>query len=168
MAVSDPPQPTAEQPVSARAADDLEQGWIVRPFLRVNAGQTSAQEVSSLHEKWSHDKQLWWIGGQPEDKLTLGFHLPKDGDYELFVRLTKARDYGIVQLSLDGHLVIDKIDLYAPEPTPSGELSMGSHHLSAGEHSLQVKIVGSNPQAEKAYMFGIDYLRQEPSAGPTT
>ena len=40
MAVPDPSVPANEQPFAARAADDLGQGWKVRPFLRVNAGKT--------------------------------------------------------------------------------------------------------------------------------
>ena len=39
MAVPDPADPAP--PVSARAADELGQGWKVRPFLRVNKGQTA-------------------------------------------------------------------------------------------------------------------------------
>jgi len=39
MAVPNPPDPSP--PASARAADDLGQGWKVRPFLRVNKGQTA-------------------------------------------------------------------------------------------------------------------------------
>ena len=36
------PNPTEPKPVaSARAADNLGQGWKVRPFLRVNAGETA-------------------------------------------------------------------------------------------------------------------------------
>jgi len=38
MAVPDPSEP--KPAASARAADDLGQGWKVRPFLRVNAGET--------------------------------------------------------------------------------------------------------------------------------
>jgi len=39
MAVPDPTE--KEYPASGRAADDLGQGWKVRPFLRVNRGQTA-------------------------------------------------------------------------------------------------------------------------------
>jgi hypothetical protein len=39
MAVPDPSDPSPAE--SARAADDLGQGWKVRPFLRVNKGQTA-------------------------------------------------------------------------------------------------------------------------------
>ncbi len=38
-ALPDPSDPSP--PASARAADDLGQGWKVRPFLRVNRGQTA-------------------------------------------------------------------------------------------------------------------------------
>jgi len=39
MAIPDPSEP--KPAASARAADDLGQGWKVRPFLRVNAGETA-------------------------------------------------------------------------------------------------------------------------------
>lgn len=39
MAVPDPAAPN--RPAGAAAADDLGQGWKVRPFLRINAGETS-------------------------------------------------------------------------------------------------------------------------------
>ncbi|MEN6424918.1 MAG: glycoside hydrolase family 172 protein, partial [Phycisphaerales bacterium] len=39
MAIPNPAEP--KPAASARAADDLGQGWKVRPFLRVNAGQTA-------------------------------------------------------------------------------------------------------------------------------
>ncbi len=59
----------------------------------------------------------------------------------------------------------DRVDLYAADPTPSKEIALGQHAFAAGTHSLQVKIVGANPQAEKVYMFGIDYLRLEKMGG---
>lgn len=39
MAIPDPSEP--KPPAAGRAADDLGQGWKVRPFLRVNAGETA-------------------------------------------------------------------------------------------------------------------------------
>jgi hypothetical protein len=44
---------------------------------------------------------------------------------------------------------------------PIGEVELGARALEAGRHELTVKIVGANELAEKAYMFGIDYLRLE-------
>jgi hypothetical protein len=41
---------------------------------------------------------------------------------------------------------------------PSGAISLGTHDLSAGAHRLSVEIVGSNEQALKSYMFGLDHF----------
>jgi hypothetical protein len=40
MAIPDPAEPPEETAAAGRAADDLGQGWKVKPFLRVNAGKT--------------------------------------------------------------------------------------------------------------------------------
>ena len=41
MKIPDPTEPPETQAASARAADDLGQGWKVKPFIRVNAGETA-------------------------------------------------------------------------------------------------------------------------------
>ena len=112
--------------------------------------------------KWKNDEQLWWTGAQPEDKLVLAVPVANSGKYEVSVNLTKARDYGIVQLSLDGKKVGEPIDLYNPTVVPSGPIALGAHDLTAGQHKLTVEIVGANPQAKKAYMFGIDRVDLKP------
>ena len=38
---------------------------------------------------------------------------------------------------------------------------MGTHNLSAGEHTLTVEITGANPAAVKRHMVGLDYVRLE-------
>ncbi len=80
------------------------------------------------------------------------------------VDLTKACDYGIVQLSLDGKAVGKPIDLYYPEVSTSGPISLGTHDLTAGDHRLTVEIVGANPRAMPSYMFGIDRIDVRPAA----
>ena len=50
--------------------------------------------------------------------------------------LTLARDYGIIQFSLDGRPVGEPIDLYHyPEVLASGELALGTRMLTAGKQS---------------------------------
>ena len=88
--------------------------------------------------------------------------VPEDGDYEVFVCVTKARDYGIVQLHWDGEKVWDPIDGFHPnQVVNTGMLSLGIHSVEAGKHTLTVEIVGAHPEAVKSYMFGLDYLRLE-------
>ena len=88
--------------------------------------------------------------------------MKKKGKYELKVALTKARDYGIVQLYLDGQKLGEPIDLYDPNVVPTGEISFGEMDLAASAHKLSVEIVGANEKAVKSYMFGLDYVKLEP------
>ena len=88
---------------------------------------------------------------------------PRAARYEVSVGLTKARDYGIVQLSLDGKKAGEPIDLYNPDVVPSGPIALGVYDLAQGRHDLTVEIVGANPKAEKSYMFGISELELKPA-----
>ena len=108
--------------------------------------------------KWHNNDQLWWTHARPGDKIEILWQVEKAGQYEVSVTLTKARDYGIVQLSVDGRKAGKPIDLYNPDVVPTGPISLGRFHLSEGEHHLGVEIVGANEQAIKAYMFGLDQI----------
>jgi hypothetical protein len=37
-------------------------------------------------------------------------------------------------------------------------VALGTHQLAAGDHTLTVEIVGTNPKAVPAYMFGLDQV----------
>ena len=112
--------------------------------------------------KWKNNDQLWWTGAKPGDKLQLALPVKKTGAYKLSVVLTKAKDYGIVQFYVDGQKAGQPIDLYNPEVVNTDPIPLGTFELTEGEHTLTVEIVGANPQAIKAYMFGIDYVVFEP------
>ena len=159
-----PPLPAVEDRRPIHTLLQVKGGGIEGETLTVkviSGGRASVQDVSSVGSAWSQGKQLWWTGAQLEDQLTLGFQVPELATYQLFARLTKARDYAIVQLSVDERQVVERLDLYSSDPIPSDEVDLGQHVLNSGEHSFGVKIVGVNELAEEAYMFGIDYLRLE-------
>jgi hypothetical protein len=111
---------------------------------------------------WKNDNQLWWTGAKPGDKLSIKLKVKESGTYKVTVKLTKAIDYGIVQLSVDGKKAGDPIDLYHDGVIPSGPISIGSHELEKGDHTLTVEIVGANEKAIKSYMFGLDEVILEP------
>ena len=79
--------------------------------------------------------------------------------------LTKANDYGIVQLYLDGQKAGGPIDLYCRDlvvtdpPAP-----LGVHELAAGQHKLTVEIIGSNKKAKNRTLFGLIRLVLEPAS----
>ena len=79
------------------------------------------------------------------------------------MQLTKARDYGIVRLSLDDQPPGEPIDLYHPKVVPTGPIVLGTQDLSQGQHKLTIEICGANPKAVKSYMFGIDRIDLKPA-----
>ena len=130
-------------------------------ILSKTAGNPQEQDLTGFQGQWSNDAHLWWIDAKPGDKLELGVPVAVAGNYQLTLQLTKAPDYGIVQLYLDGKKLGETIDLYHSSVIPTGSLAMGSHELGAGQHKLMVEIVGANEKAVKSYMFGLDYLKLE-------
>ncbi len=132
-------------------------------ILERTGGQSQAQDMGNFNlGKWSGVSQLWWRDGKVGDKLVLALPVEKAGKYELKARLTKAIDYGIVQLYLDDKKVGEPIDLFNDGVIPTDELALGVHELTKGRHKLTVEIVGINEKAAKKYMFGLDYVLLKP------
>ena len=81
-------------------------------ILGKTGGNMQEQDMTGFAGQWSNDAHLWWTGAKPGDKLDLALPVKKAGKYQLGVQLTKAPDYGIIQLYLDGQKLGDPIDLY--------------------------------------------------------
>ena len=129
--------------------------------LSKTGGTADQQDLNGFDEGWSGEAHLWWIEGTPGDTLELAVPVEKSGTYRLKMRLTKAIDYGIHQLYLDGEKLGEPIDLFNDGVIPTGVLDMGVRKLDKGQHVLKVEIVGANDKAVKKYMFGIDYILLE-------
>jgi len=130
-------------------------------ILAKTAGRAELQDMYGFGTGWSGDAHLWWIEAKPGDTLDLAVPVQKAGTYRLKMQLTKAIDYGIVQLYLDGKKLGEPIDLFNNGVVATGALDMGIHELSEGEHKLRFEIVGANEKAVKNYMLGLDYLKLE-------
>ena len=113
--------------------------------------------------RWSGDQQLWWTGGQPGSTIELKINAPAKGRYQIVTALTKAVDYGIVAIALNGKDLVSGLDLYEPGRVIStGPLLLGEEDLAEGPHTLTITIQGTNPAAVKQYMVGVDYLLLRP------
>lgn len=120
--------------------------------------KTGAIEVQGL-EGTSDEKHLWWKGGQKVgDSLVVALPVEKSGKSHLIVRGVKARDYAIVQFSLNGRKIGEPVDFYNPNVTPGDEVDLGEVDLKAGENRLSISVVGANEKAVKTYMVGLDYV----------
>jgi hypothetical protein len=131
-------------------------------ILACTGGRPQEQDMSGWGDGWSHDAQLWWIEGRPGDRLDLELPVENSGRYRIEVHMTRARDYGIVRFHLDGQPLGDPVDLYHPRVVPTGAVQLGERELAAGPHVLTVEIVGKNPEAIPAHMFGLDYVKLTP------
>ena len=146
---------TAVQSVQVKGAIEGEKLKI----LAKTGGNTQEQDMTGFPGQWSNDAHLWWIGTKPGDKLDLALPVKETGKYQLGAQLTKAPDYAIVQLYLDGQKLGSPIDLYDKSVIPSGLLALGACDLTAGDHKLTVEILGANDKATKNYMFALDYVK---------
>jgi hypothetical protein len=120
-------------------------------------------ERQDFTDKMSGGSHLWWRTAKVGDTLTLEVPAEKAGKYEIFAVFTKAGDYGIHTLSINGKEMIRDLDLYNNGVIVAPEQSLGVYDLKQGANALKVTITGSNPQAIKNYMFGLDYLRLAPA-----
>lgn len=128
----------------------------------ISMGGGSAAPQTGGMGNWSNMAQLWWIDANPGDILTLGFPVEQAGRYEVLAVFTKARDYGIAEVSInDGSA--RSFDFYNDGVVATPEQSLGIAELNAGENLLKVKITGANPKAEPRHMFGLDYLLLKPA-----
>jgi hypothetical protein len=121
-------------------------------------GSIVTQGMAQFRGQWKNNDHLWWTGARPGDRLEVAVPVEASGRYAVTVVLTKARDYGIVQLLIDGEKAGEPIDLYNPEVIPTEPISLGDFDLAEGDHKLTVEIVGANEKAIPAYMFGLDQV----------
>ncbi len=130
--------------------------------LEIKGGQTKPQNMGGFGTQWSGKAQLWWTGAKPGNSLTISLPVENAGTYHLTAALTKARDYGIIDVTLDGKPIAIAWDGYNPlKVIHSANLDWGTHHLTAGEHRLTFTIKGAHPDAAKGYMVGLDYVKLE-------
>jgi putative heme-binding domain-containing protein len=129
-----------------------------------SAGDARPQDMSSFKAAhWSGSSHVWWTGARPGGRLVLEVPLEVRGRYEIVAVCSKAHDYGTVTLAWNGAKPTAPIDLYDKDAvTVTPEVSLGVFDLEPGTVPLTVDIVGENPAATKAWMFGLDYVRFVP------
>ncbi len=135
-------------------------------IVEKTAGDARSQDMGGFtKDNWSGSDQLWWTGAKPGDRLSLEVPVAGDATYDLEIVLTKARDYGIVSLLLDDKVLDAGIDCFNnPDVITTGVLTYRNLPIAAGDHRLTLEISGANPEAVKAYMVAVDYVRLVPAA----
>lgn len=151
--VAPPPPPEAKVVKGALEGESLK-------IVERTGGDAVIQ--SSDAWEWSCEQQLWWRDGKPGDRLTVEFPVEKAGRYDVRAVFTKAVDYGIFRLLINGAEIDPARDFYNNGVVATPEESIGTFDLKAGENTLTAEIVGANADAVPAHMFGLDYLLLKP------
>jgi hypothetical protein len=113
------------------------------------------QDMTGFGPRWSGDSHLWFRPAGPGAAVTLELPVAAAGRYRLAVWLTKAVDYGQVQVSIDGQTVGGPVDGFNDGVIPTGRLDVGEVELAEGAHRLTFTVVGKNPRST-GYMVGVD------------
>lgn len=159
----------SERKVYPKPALKREPGVLEAEDLKVKsctAGDVPGQDMLPFGDAWSAGRQLWWLVHQPGAKLDLELPVKSAAIYTVSAAFTKAGDYGIVQLAVDGKPLGKAIDLYEPAPAVihTGDVPLGTATLDAGPHSLSVVLTGKNARSTN-YLVGMDWIKLTPVTG---
>ena len=122
-------------------------------------GDTRSQVMTSFKgDRWSGNRQLWWTGQKIGSQLDMEVAVNQQGVYTIETALTRARDYGVVELFLDD-TSLGTIDCFISDRVDStGVLRFTHVALEKGKHRFTARIVGKNAESSGT-MFGLDYVR---------
>ncbi len=124
-----------------------------------SSGAAQQQPMRNFGKQWSGNRQLWWTSARPEGSLIMTLSVQQGGLYRVHAQFTKAADYGIFDLYLNGKKIKESIDFYNTLVDVTGEIDLGLQNLETGDNELKAVIIGANPSAIKRYMFGLDYIQ---------
>ncbi len=120
-----------------------------------------------LEGKWSGDAHMFASNTTEGDWIE--FRLPEQepGHYALELFMTKAADYGIVAVAVNG-IPLLAFDLWAGRGVlPTGALKLGDVELGGSDDVLRLEVSGKNPDASPPFFqFGIDGIRLAEPAPP--
>jgi hypothetical protein len=113
--------------------------------------------------EWSLDGHLFAMNAGLGSWVEFELPVIEAGPHEVDLFLTRARDYGVVQASIDGEPLGEPIDLWAgPGVLPSGAIELGRRELSP-DSVLRLDVVGTNERsAPPHHQFAIDGVELTP------
>jgi WD40 repeat protein len=142
---------TAKLGIARIEAESLE-------FRKTGQYQPEVQHMGLWQaNRWSGEKQVLARDCRLGDSLLLSLRIRESGTYRMELFVTRAPDYGNVQVSIDDQVVGRPYSGYAPSVTPFGPVVIGSVTLTEGTHIVALRSVGHDPRST-GYMMGIDRI----------
>ena len=110
---------------------------------------------------WSGAQQVRCETPNMGQIVSMEFEVEKEGLYDIAFYLTKATNYGVFFVELDGVRIGQPMDLYTESFHTIG-FEAGSHELSVGKHKLVFKNTGKD-DASLGYGIGFDCIVVAPN-----
>jgi hypothetical protein len=156
------PGQSARGPVEGRY--EAEEGGPIR-VVKTSKGRVTPQDMQGFGSDWSGNAQLFWLCPEPGPEMTLAFEVTEAGGGIRF-GFTKAPDYGIFELYLDGVKIGGAVDLYDSKVVRAADLDIPGLTIKTGRHTLKIKCVGKKVRSS-SYLFGMDYIEVTGSKATT-
>ncbi|MFQ6097160.1 MAG: glycoside hydrolase family 172 protein, partial [Armatimonadota bacterium] len=108
-------------------------------------------------------RQLLLEAARPGEAVQQTIEVANDSAYHVGVLLSHGPDYGVVSLLVDGRVVGEPLDTYAPEGVAGRLHEFGTVRLTSGRHAVALRVEGKNDKA-RAMNVGVDsYALREAS-----
>lgn len=153
-----PPLPAdllpAEIPPIPRIPGMIEGERLIRG-AKATSGNVIVQDMGVWTGLWSDLRQLWWQPQKEGERLTLTLNAPEAKEYELVGYFTRARDYGDVQVLVNGKPLSPIVTGYSADVVPTGPISLGRVYLNAGANEVVLELTGKDARST-GYYIGLD------------
>ena len=148
--------PTRPQPGPIRfQGEDLRE-------VSCSGGKSGVQELKPANGfQWDGNKHRWWSDATISDSWKLEFDLARTEErvfYQVTADFTKAYDYGVADILIDGELAVKHANFYAPHLAKTGPLDLGRLPLSEGKHEIEIRLLEHDQLAKPRNMVGLDWI----------
>ena len=153
-------RPLAQVPLPYRIAGALEceTATVLSKTDGLFVGPQEMTPFANATAKWSNGTQLVVKANKPGDFVELQFAVP-NGLHHLALYATRAPDFGVFKITVNGAPAIQEFFGYAPTVIPSGKIDLGVFMVTNGTLRLRFEVTGANRAATGArYFFGLDCL----------
>lgn len=136
-------------------------------IVKVTGGKAEPDDMTKNRGAvWSGTQHLEWKKATKDDVLTVKFAVSEGGLQRVKAVLTAAKDFGIVDVRLDGRQVAGSpFNQVARHTTILGTLDFGVFDLAKGDHQFDFTMMDSEGEDDsdaRTYVFGLDYIQLEP------
>ncbi len=128
---------------------------------------TSEMLTARWHSKWSKQATALLSPYGSGDSVQFILSVPKSDTFDLKLLLSRGKQFGSFDYLLDHTNLGVFTGFVVPEPDwrdmiPSDTLTLGTHYLSAGEHTFTFRCTGKADSAQ-GYFLGADVLLLKPT-----